>query len=99
MKGYGGSSLLRHLVSGAAGFIGSHLCDRLLADGQEVMGLDNFITGSTRHIDHLVAHAGFRFEEFDITEPFDTDEPFDSVWHLASLASPKNYLAHPIETL
>jgi dTDP-glucose 4,6-dehydratase len=90
---------LRNLVSGAAGFIGSHLCDRLLADGQEVMGLDNFITGSPRNIEHLAGHAGFRFEEFDITEPFDIDESFDSVWHLASLASPKNYLAHPIETL
>jgi dTDP-glucose 4,6-dehydratase len=90
---------LRHLVSGAAGFIGSHLCDRLLADGQEVMGLDNFITGSPRNIEHLAGHARFRFEEFDITEPFDIDQPFDNVWHLASLASPKNYLAHPIETL
>jgi dTDP-glucose 4,6-dehydratase len=90
---------LRNLVSGAAGFIGSHLCDRLLANGQEVMGLDNFITGSPRNIEHLARNARFRFEEFDITDPFDIDERFDSVWHLASLASPKNYLAHPIETL
>jgi dTDP-glucose 4,6-dehydratase len=90
---------LRNLVSGAAGFIGSHLCDRLLVDGQEVMGLDNFITGSPRNIEHLTGNTRFRFEEFDISNPFDIDEHFDNVWHLASLASPKHYLAHPIETL
>jgi dTDP-glucose 4,6-dehydratase len=90
---------LRNLVSGAAGFIGSHLCERLLADGHEVLGLDNFITGSPRNIEHLAGHTRFRFEKFDITDPFDIDEQFDGVWHLASLASPKNYLAHPIETL
>jgi len=90
---------LRNLVSGAAGFIGSHLCDRLLADGHEVMGLDNFITGSRRNIEHLADNPRFQFEEFDITDPFDIEESFDAVWHLASLASPKHYLAHPIETL
>lgn len=90
---------MRNLVSGAAGFIGSHLCDRLLANGHEVMGLDNFITGSPRNLEHLAGNSRFRFEEFDITDPFDVDEHFDNVWHLASLASPKHYLAHPIETL
>jgi dTDP-glucose 4,6-dehydratase len=90
---------LRHLVSGAAGFIGSHLCDRLLADGHEVMALDNFITGSRRNIDHLAKNPRFRFGEFDITRHFEADEHFDAVWHLASLASPRHYLAHPIETL
>ena len=90
---------MRHLVSGAAGFIGSHLCDRLLADGHEVMALDNFITGSRRNIDHLAKNPRFRFGEFDITRHFEADEHFDAVWHLASLASPRHYLAHPIETL
>lgn len=90
---------MRHLVSGAAGFIGSHLCDRLLADGHEVMGLDNLITGSRRNIEHLSAHPRFRFEQFDVTEAFDIDETFDGVWHLASIASPRHYLAHPVETL
>ena len=90
---------MRNLVSGAAGFIGSHLCDRLLAAGHEVMGLDNFITGSRRNIDHLADNPRFQFEEFDITDPFESEERFDAVWHLASLASPRHYLAHPIETL
>ena len=90
---------MRHLVSGAAGFIGSHLCDRLLADGGEVVGLDNLITGSRRNIEHLATKAMFRFHEFDVTEPFTAEGKFDHVWHLASLASPKFYLAHPIETL
>jgi dTDP-glucose 4,6-dehydratase len=90
---------MRHLVSGAAGFIGSHLCDRLLADGGEVVGLDNLITGSRRNIEHLTAHAKFTFREFDVAKPVSETSPFDHVWHLASLASPKFYLAYPIETL
>src|SRR5689334_3286536 len=90
---------MRHLVSGAAGFIGSHLCDRLLADGGEVVGLDNLITGSRRNIEHLESNAGFRFHEFDITRPIQEQGRFDHVWHLASLASPKFYLKYPIETL
>ncbi len=63
------------------------------------MGLDNFITGSPRNLEHLAGNTRFRFEEFDITDPFDVEDRFDNVWHLASLASPKHYLAHPIETL
>jgi dTDP-glucose 4,6-dehydratase len=90
---------MRHLVSGAAGFIGSHLCDRLLADGGEVVGLDNLITGSRRNIEHLTGHAKFQLREFDVTKPVEARGKFDHVWHLASLASPKFYLAHPIETL
>jgi dTDP-glucose 4,6-dehydratase len=90
---------LKHLVSGAAGFIGSHLCDRLLNDGHEVVGLDNFITGSPRNLSHLNNHPRFRFEQKDVAMPFETAGRFDGVWHLASLASPKHYLAHPIETL
>ncbi len=93
---------MRHLVSGAAGFIGSHLCDRLLADGQEVVGLDNLITGSPQNIEHLRSRANFRFERCDVSIPVPESlipGRFDQVWHLASLASPKHYLAHPIETL
>jgi dTDP-glucose 4,6-dehydratase len=90
---------VRHLISGAAGFIGSHLCDRLIADGHHVTGLDNFITGSARNLEHLTSHPRFRFQEQDITRACDAPGPWDHVWHLASLASPREYLAHPIETL
>jgi dTDP-glucose 4,6-dehydratase len=90
---------LRFLVSGAAGFVGSHLVDRLLAEGHEVVGLDNFMTGSMDNLSHLQGHRRFTFVEHDITVPFPSDGPFDAVMHLASLASPKHYFAHPIETL
>ena len=88
-----------HLVSGAAGFIGSHLCDRLLAEGHSVVGLDNLITGARRNLEHLANRPGFHFIEYDVTRPIELPAHFDRVWHLASLASPKEYLAHPIETL
>jgi dTDP-glucose 4,6-dehydratase len=90
---------MHHLISGAAGFIGSHLCDRLLADGHSVVGLDNLITGSERNLRQLAGNARFRFIEFDVTRPVEIAGPFDHVWHLASLASPREYLAHPLETL
>ena len=90
---------MRHLISGAAGFIGSHLCDHLLAAGGEVVALDNFITGSPANLAHLAGHPRFRFEEVDVSLPLQISGHFDGVWHLASLASPKHYLAHPIETL
>jgi len=90
---------VRHLISGAAGFIGSHLCDRLIADGHHVTGLDNFITGSARNLEHLESHPRFRFMEQDVTQGCDAPGPWDQVWHLASLASPRDYLAHPLETL
>jgi dTDP-glucose 4,6-dehydratase len=90
---------VRHLISGAAGFIGSHLCDRLIADGHQVVGLDNFITGSAANLESLKGHPRFRFLEQDVTRAFEVPGPWDHVWHLASLASPREYLAHPIETL
>ena len=90
---------MEHLVSGAAGFIGSHLCERLLADGHSVLGLDSLITGSRRNLAHLADDGRFRFMECDVTQPLELAGRFDHVWHLASLASPKEYLAHPIETL
>jgi dTDP-glucose 4,6-dehydratase len=90
---------LRFLVSGAAGFIGSHLCDRILADGHEAAAFDNFITGSSDNLEHLQGKQGWRFFEHDATQPIPDIGPFDAVMHLASLASPRHYFAHPIETL
>lgn len=90
---------MRHLISGAAGFIGSHLCDRLLADGGDVVALDNLITGSRENLRQLENHPRFRFAECDVAKSVQADGKFDHVWHLASLASPKFYLMHPIETL
>lgn len=90
---------MRHLLSGAAGFIGSHLCDRLIQDGHTVVGIDNLITGSRRNLEHLASESRFQFIEGDVVAAIHLDEPFDQVWHLASLASPKEYLEHPIETL
>jgi len=86
-------------MSGAAGFIGSHLCDRLVAEGHHVLGFDNLLTGAARNIEHLKAGPRFEFREWDVCRPLDVDGPIDGVLHLASLASPVDYLAHPIETL
>jgi len=90
---------LRFLISGAAGFIGSHFCDRLLADGHNVVGLDNLMTGSMRNIEHLGGHPRFQFIEADVCANLSVSGGFQGVCHLASLASPKDYLEHPIETL
>lgn len=91
---------MRHLISGAAGFIGSHLCDRLLAEGGEVVALDNLITGSTENLGHLQGNPKFRFIQSDVSKKVEgADGKFDHVWHLASLASPRFYLMYPIETL
>jgi len=90
---------LRIVVSGAAGFIGSHFCDRLLADRHTVVGLDNFLTGNARNLAHLEGKTGFRLIEQDITLPFSVEGRVDCVVNLASPASPKDYLEHPIETL
>ena len=90
---------MRIVLSGAAGFIGSHFCDRSLAEGHTVVGLDNFLTGSPQNIQHLAGEARFRFIEQDITDEFSIDGPVDCVVNMASPASPKDYLEHPIETL
>ena len=90
---------MRIVVSGAAGFIASHMCDRLLAEGHTVVGLDNFLTGSSRNLAHLAGEARFSFREQDVTREFTVEGPVDSVLHMASPASPKDYLEHPIETL
>ncbi len=90
---------MRIVVSGAAGFIGSHFCDRLLTESHTVVVLDNLLTGNRRNLAHLAGKPRFRMVEQDITLPFDVEGPVDSVVNLASPASPKDYLEHPIETL
>jgi len=90
---------MRVLVAGAAGFLGSHLTDRLLSDGHSVVGVDNLSTGERDNLAHLAGEPRFSFAEQDITRPFTVEGPVDSVLHLASPASPKDYLEHPIETL
>jgi len=87
------------LVTGGAGFLGSHLCDRLLAEGYRVLCLDNFATGDAANVAHLSDNADFELVDHDITEPYLEAEPPAIVFHLASPASPPAYLSLPIETL
>lgn len=90
---------MRILVTGGAGFIGSHLCDRLLDDGHEVLALDNLLTGSVENIAHLAGNRKFRFLFHDVTEYIFIDGALDFIFHLASPASPIDYLMYPIQTL
>lgn len=87
----------RALVTGGAGFIGSHLCDALLAAGQEVICLDNLATGAHANIEQAQENPSFLFEDRDVTEPFDFE--VDAVYHLASPASPLDYYAMPVKTM
>ncbi len=87
------------LVTGGAGFLGSHLCERLLAEGHRVICIDNFLTGARRNIEHLMEREDFRFIEHDVTIPFEVEEDVDYVLHFASPASPIDYLELPIQTL
>ena len=87
------------MVTGGAGFLGSHLCDRVLAAGDRVLCLDNLLTGDKANIEHLLERDDFTFVEHDIIEPYDPPEAPDEVWHMASPASPPAYLRHPIATL
>ena len=89
----------RALVTGGAGFLGSHLCERYLERGWTVECVDNFITGSRSNVDHLVDHPGFTLTEHNIIEPYRPTERPDLVLHFASPASPPAYLANPIHTL
>jgi dTDP-glucose 4,6-dehydratase len=87
------------LITGAAGFLGSHLTDLLLARGHRVIGVDNFITGNQANLAHLRGHPAFKFLKRDVTKPFAVAGPVHFVWHFASPASPIDYLKIPIETL
>lgn len=87
------------VVTGAAGFLGSHLTDLLLARGHRVIGIDNLVTGTVNNISHLAGNQDFRFIEQDVTEFLFLDGPVDYVWHFASPASPVDYLELPIQTL
>jgi len=90
---------LRTVITGGAGFVGSHLCERFLAEGHEVLAVDNLLTGSLRNIEHLGDNPLFRFRKHNISEPLLIDGPVDAILHFASPASPADYLAHPIATL
>ena len=90
---------MRILITGGAGFIGSHLCDRLLADGHDVIAMDNLSTGSVDNIAHLAGHERFHFIHHDVTNYIFIEGPLDAVFHLASLPSPVDYLNYPIQTL
>jgi dTDP-glucose 4,6-dehydratase len=90
---------VRTVITGGAGFIGSHLCERFVDDGHEVLCLDSLLTGSRRNIAQLVDHPRFQFIEHNVSEPIEIDGPVDNVLHFASPASPADYLAHPIPTL
>ncbi|HEX9116802.1 MAG TPA: UDP-glucuronic acid decarboxylase family protein [Anaerolineae bacterium] len=90
---------MRILITGGAGFIGSHLCDRLLADGHDVIAMDSLITGSTDNIAHLAGHAHFKFIHHDVTNYIYVPGPLDAVMHLASPASPIDFTRIPIQIL
>ena len=90
---------MRIVVTGGAGFLGSHLCDRLLAEGHEVIAVDNLLTGNPRNIAHLADEKRFRFLRHDVTHFIFIDGPVDAVLHFASPASPIDYLELPIQTL
>ena len=90
---------MRVLVTGAAGFIGSHLCEFLLGRGADVLGMDNFVTGSADNLAPFEGHSGFTFIRHNVTEYVSVDGPLDWVLHFASPASPLDYLELPIQTL
>ena len=90
---------MRVVVTGGAGFLGSHLCDRLLERDYEVVCLDNLVTGNTRNIAHLMGHSRFRFIKYNVVDYLFVEGPVDAVLHFASPASPIDYLEMPIQTL
>ena len=92
-------TIRRAVVTGGAGFLGSHLCEHLLDRGVEVVCLDNFLTGSPENVVHLMERPGFRLVRCDITDFVHVPGPVDLVLHFASPASPIDYLKMPIETL
>lgn len=90
---------MRALITGGAGFIGSHLCEFLLEQGHHVICMDNMLTGSPDNIAHLFGREGFSFVQYDVTNYIYVEGPLDYILHFASPASPKDYLQYPIQTL
>jgi dTDP-glucose 4,6-dehydratase len=90
--------MARTVITGGAGFVGSHLCERFLAEGHDVVCVDNLLTGHLRNIAHLLDNPRFEFLEHNVSEPITIDGAVDNVLHFASPASPADYLAHPIPT-
>ncbi len=89
----------RVYITGGAGFLGSHLCDRFLGEGYEVVCLDNLLTGMAENLEHLDGHTRFTFVRGDVTQPIQLEDPVDLVLHFASPASPRDYTRYPIHTL
>ena len=90
---------MRVLITGVAGFLGSHLADRFITGGHDIVGMDNFVTGSPDNIAHLTGNARFTFHEHNVTNFIYVEGPLDGVLHFASPASPRDYLELPIQTL
>jgi dTDP-glucose 4,6-dehydratase len=95
----GGGPTVRTLITGGAGFVGSHLCERFIERGHEVVCVDNIITGTLGNVEHLRGHERFTFIRHDISHPLEIDGSIDNILHFASPASPVDYLAFPIQTL
>lgn len=87
------------LISGGSGFVGSHLCDKFIAEGYEVVCLDNFLTGRTENVEEIQDRPEFELLRWDVTQPPEIHGPLDYVLHFASSASPKDYAKYPLETL
>ncbi len=95
----GGDLFMRIVITGGAGFIGSHLCEYYLAQGHEVVCLDNLITGDLKNINHLMSNKRFKFINHNVSQYIKIEEKVDAILHFASPASPKDYLEYPIQTL